>query len=121
MRRYEKSARMLAKAAILLLCLLFVLLPDVRFAASENGDSSTDVASSSYHQQHQYAPPTASHQTPVPDMAILPLGLGFGTICAAAALQGLHVDSRIPILRKHRMLRPLKFRGSFLSLFRIPT
>ena len=73
-----------------------------------------------YHQQHQYAPPTASHQTLIPDMAILPLGLGFGTICAAAALQSLHADSRIPILRKHRLLRPIKFRGSFLSFFRIP-
>lgn len=121
MRRYGKSARIYAKAAVLLLCLLFVLLPDVRFSASGSEISSTDFNPSSYHQQHQYAPPAASHQTPVPDMAILPLGLGFGTICASAALQGLHADSRIPILRKHRLLRPIKFRGSFLSFFRIPT
>ncbi|OWR29551.1 hypothetical protein CDO73_15305 [Saccharibacillus sp. O23] len=120
MRRYGKNARIYAKAAVLLLCLLFVLLPDVRFAASENDASGANV-DSSYHQQHQYAPPAASHQTPVPDMAALPLGLGFGTMCAAAALQSLHADSRIPILRKHRLLRPLKFRGSFLSFFRIPT
>ncbi len=120
MRRYGKSDRIYAKAAVLLLCLLFVLLPDVRFSASGNEVSSPDVYPSSYHQQHQYAPPTASHQTPIPDMAILPLGLGFGTICAAAALQSLHADSRIPILRKHRLLRPIKFRGSFLSFFRIP-
>lgn len=109
-----------SKAAVLLLCLLFVLLPDVRFTASESDASGTDVNPASYHQQHQYAPPAASHQTPAPDMAILPLGLGFGTICAAAALQSLHADSRIPILRKHRLLRPIKFRGSFLSFFRIP-
>ncbi|GEM_PF-4779238 len=120
MPTYRKQNRICAKAAVLLLCLLFVLLPDVRFTGAQDDTSSANINHSSYHQQHQYAPLAASHQTWTFDAGLLPLGFGLATVGTQMALYGLYANSPIPILRKHRLLRPIKFRGSFLSFFRIP-
>ncbi|OWA36810.1 hypothetical protein B9G55_01645 [Saccharibacillus sp. O16] len=119
MQRDIKLNPIYIRAAILLLCLLFVLLPDVRFIGPES-DAADDVGHSSYQQQHHYAAPAASQQNVSPDMTLLPLGAALAALCAAVILHGLHADSPIPILYKHRLLRPLKFRSSFLSFFRVP-
>lgn len=106
------------KVAVLLLCLLFILLPDVRFAASDQLPPETELRHSAYHAQYAYTPPSAHHPTPSPDTPSLPVFLWLSAACPALVRRNPHTDSRIPILCKHRMLRPLKFRCSFVSLFR---
>jgi len=118
MRILGNYGRVHGKIAVLSLCLLFLLLPDVRFAGTGGNASDTDLRHSGYHQQHQYAPPAASHDTPAPEGSAWCWELGFAAAGLAVSMQALHAESRIPILYKHRMLRPLKFRCSFLTLFR---
>lgn len=118
MRLRGNDRRLYEKIAILSLCLLFLLLPDVRFAGTGGNASDTDLRHSGYHQQHQYAPLAVSHDTPAPDGSAWRWELGFAAAALAVSLHALHAKSRIPILCKHRMLRPLKFRCSFLTLFR---
>lgn len=107
-----------SKVAVLLLCLLFILLPDVRFAAPDQASPETELRHSAYHVQYHYTPPSAHHPTPSPDTPSLPALLWLSAACLALVQRNPHADSRIPILCKHRMLRPLKFRCSFLALFR---
>lgn len=115
-----KSLRLGAKAAIALLCLLFVLLPEVRLPGTAGSVPESELRHAGYHQQHPYAPPAAQPSTPAPDTTALPLFPWLPAAPLALVPRSPHADSRIPILRKHRMLRPLKFRGSFLPFPRIP-
>lgn len=108
-----------SKVAVLLLCLLFVLLPDVRFTASDQVLPETELRDSAYHVQYHYTPPSAHHSTPSPDAPGLPAFLRLSAAGLALVRRNPHADSRIPIVCKHRMLRPLKFRCWFLALFRV--
>lgn len=114
-----KSSRLGAKAAIALLCLLFVLLPEVRLPGTAVSVPESELRHAGYHQQHPYAPPAAQPSTPVPDTAALPLFPWLPAAPLALVPRNPHTDSRIPILRRHRLLRPLKFRGSFLPFPRM--
>lgn len=115
----HKPLQPYSKVAVLLLCLLFILLPDVRFAASDQISPETELRHSAYHVQHHYTPPSAQHPTPSPDTPGLAAFLWLSAAFLALARRNPHADSRIPILCKHRMLRPLKFRCSFLAFFRV--
>ncbi|MEJ8304290.1 hypothetical protein [Saccharibacillus sacchari] len=114
----NKQLKPYTNVAVLLLCLLFVLLPDIRFAASDLVSPETELRHSAYHVQYHYTPPAAHHPTTYPDTPGLPAFLWLSSACVALVQRNLHADSRIPILCKHRMLRPLKFRCSFVALFR---
>ncbi|MCQ4086075.1 hypothetical protein [Saccharibacillus sp. JS10] len=100
---------------VILLCLLFVLLPDVRLSTSEIIASEAEFHHTAY-TKHHYDMPSSSYphllSTIISEASTLVwlLVFGFALLCSYA-------DSRIPILYKHRMLRPLKFRCSFLDFF----
>ncbi|WP_172194176.1 hypothetical protein [Saccharibacillus qingshengii] len=107
------------KFAVLFLCVLFMLLPEIRLPGAAFESPGAELRHLSYHQQHHYVAPSSPYLIPVPDTAGLPLFPGLLAACLIIVLRNPYMDSPIPILYKHRMLRPLKFRCSFVSFFRV--